>query len=385
MFLAPRQSRSPIGLDVGARRVKAVQLEPTPAAAGWRVVAATSINRTAPGEPVTADEAARVADTLDRLGFTGSRVVVAAPADKLIVGMLELPRAGGQIPLEQIARVELARTNKVAPDSFEMGSWELPVAARAGKTVQVMAVGYPHGEAMPFLDVLESSGLDVTALDVRTCSLARACSPALAPAPAITALVGLGWSSASLALLYAGTIVFVRAMNEGALGRVHEALARQQRFEPDVIDYVLDEVGLRDVATAAAVTSAGAAAAAAAAGADHPVSPNSRVTPGGLEPLELPGDARNLLTTYADALVRELLVSFSYVARQYTDSSVTRLLLTGAGAPIPGLAEYLARELGVETRPIAPKDLAECPASLLDACSSPELTPALGLAMFPDT
>jgi Tfp pilus assembly PilM family ATPase len=197
----------------------------------------------------------------------------------------------------------------------------------------------------------------------------------VAPAPGITALFDLGWSSASLVLLYDGMIVYIRAINEAALSRIHEALAKQLQFESDVIDYVLGEVGLRDAT----------APTAAAADAQPAGMPEARVAPEGHERLELPSDARSLLTAYADALVRELLVSFSYVARQYTDASVTRLLLTGAGAPIPGLGEILAKELGLETRPIAPNDVAECPASLLDACSSPELTPAFGLAMFPDT
>src|SRR4051794_37089099 len=108
-------SRSPIGLDLGARRVKAVQLEPSSdSATGWRVAAAATVNRATPGVALTSAEVSRVADTLDRLGFTGNRVAVAAPVDKLISAMLELPKSG-QIPLEQIARVELARTNKIGP------------------------------------------------------------------------------------------------------------------------------------------------------------------------------------------------------------------------------------------------------------------------------
>ena len=66
----------------------------------------------------------------------------------------------------------------------------------------------------------------------------------------------------------------------------------------------------------------------------------------------------NGLANYADALVRELLVSFSYVARQYTDASVTRLLLTGAGASGPGMGEHLAKELALETKPGTPADMA---------------------------
>jgi Tfp pilus assembly PilM family ATPase len=371
-----KQPPSAIGLDIGARRIKAVQLEPIGAKTtdgvpmSWRVTAATTFNRSSPGQLIDGNEAARICDTLDRLGFAGTRVTMTAPADKLIVGMLELPKAGGGIPLAQIARVELARTSKVAPDSFEMGCWELPTPARAGKTVQVMAVGYPHAEAGQFLDVLESAGLDVTVLDVRSCAMARACASAVAPQPGITALLDVGWSAASLVLVYSGMVVYVRALTEAGLGRVYESLAKRLRLDTEVVDYVLGEVGLRDAGPEAKKPSGLA---------------STDETPVEDVRLELPSDARNHLTNFADALVRELLVSFSYVARQYTDASVTRLLLMGAGAPIPGLAEHLAKELGLEARLVAPKDLAECPSALLETCSSAELTPALGLAQFPET
>src|SRR5688572_9407291 len=209
-----KKSRSPIGLDIGARRVKAVQLEQSGgSSSGWRVAAVACVNRTAPGKLMAPDEASRLWDTLDRLGFQGSRVVLAAPSDKLITGMLELPKAG-PIPLEQIARVELARTSKVAPESFEMGCWELPVPNRAGKHVHVMAVGYPHAEAAKLLDLVEHAGFDATALDVRSCALARACAGIVSPPPGITALLDLGWASASLVLVYAGMVVYVRGLSE---------------------------------------------------------------------------------------------------------------------------------------------------------------------------
>ena len=72
-------------------------------------------------------------------------------------------------------------------------------------------------------------------------------------------------------------------------------------------------------------------------------------------------------------------------ARQYTDASVTKLLLMGAGASVPGLREHMTKELSLETSPVAPRDLTECPPALLEACASPEMTPALGLAQFPET
>jgi type IV pilus assembly protein PilM len=368
-----RKSRSAIGLDLGARHVTAVQLEATGAAvvsrggapSGWRVAAATRVSRTRPGEPLGPDEAARLRATLDRVGFLGADVVLAAPPEGVLSGVLELPPRTAQIPLAQIARVEFARTNKCAPDSFEMGCWELPAPARAGKSTHVMAVGYPHAEATELLDRVESAGFNIVALDVRCCALARACAAMASEPPGITALLDLGWTSASLALMHAGMVVYVRALPESGTGGLCQALAARLKLEPEMIDYLLAEVGLRD--------------------AQPPDPGEGSAAVDDADRLALPDEARGAMSHYADALVRDLLVSFSYVARQYTDATVARLLLVGPGASVPGLGQYLAKELGLETRVVSPKDLTECPPALLDVCSSPELTPAAGMAQFPET
>jgi Tfp pilus assembly PilM family ATPase len=374
-----RKSRSAIGLDLGARHATAVQLEPASGAggaggpgSGWRVAAAARVSRSRTGQPLDAAEASRLCDTLDRLGFAGTDVILAAPADKLFAGVLELPPRTAQIPLAQIARVELARTNKCSPDSFEMGFWELPAPARAGKSTHVMAVGYPHADATGLLDVVEHAGFNVVALDARCCALARACGGMASASPGLTAVLELGWSSASLVLLLDGVVVSERALAESGTAALYEAFLTRLRLDPEMTDYLLGEVGLSDAGAATTTTSAGATdAAAAAEGRDaRPAMPDA---------------ARAALAHYADGVVRELLVSFSYAARQYADVTVTRLLLVGAGAAVPGLGTFLAREVGLETLAVSPRDLAECPPPLLEACSSPELSPAMGLAMFPET
>src|SRR5687768_2050813 len=105
--------RSPIGIDVGGRAVKAVQLQRGPA--GWRVAAAAAVPRVpaerkhagtptapaaaaAPGDAapapadqgmaaITAPSAAelnRLYDTLERQGFAGRQVVLAVPDARLL-------------------------------------------------------------------------------------------------------------------------------------------------------------------------------------------------------------------------------------------------------------------------------------------------------------
>src|SRR4051812_19281149 len=117
---------SPIGIDVGRRTIKAVQLEPSKTAiGGWRVRAAATLQRTASAAEVNAPapsvpssaEVRQLMDVVERQGFRGQKVILAA-TDKLVTSILELPPMASQAPVEQISRMELARTLKCAPDSF---------------------------------------------------------------------------------------------------------------------------------------------------------------------------------------------------------------------------------------------------------------------------
>src|SRR5262245_56752970 len=104
MIFGARSSTSPIGLDIVARQVKAVQLKQTgnDGGAAWRLCAMASIPRSAEGD-VSAEEAKRIADVLDRRGFRGCEVVLAVPSEKLLATNLELPVRTPQMPFEQIA------------------------------------------------------------------------------------------------------------------------------------------------------------------------------------------------------------------------------------------------------------------------------------------
>src|SRR3954453_16734348 len=207
---APPRGRTPIGLDLGAKRVKAIQLEHGPD--GPRVAAAAVAPRAgsgAGGSIVTGAEGAGLSHLLYRTGFEGWDVVLAAPAGQLMTGVMELPprAADGKhpVPVEQIARMELARSHKIGPDTFEMGCWDLPPCNhphRNGKGTHLMAVGLPHAAAGVLLDAFEPSGLRVRAIDVASCALSRACAATGAPydgraggeaSRQMTAFLDVGW------------------------------------------------------------------------------------------------------------------------------------------------------------------------------------------------
>lgn len=398
--MARSRHRTPIGLDVGARFVKAVQLAQS--SAGLRVVAAAvaprtvdadlsapdAANPTALSAPTPSiDEVRAIGDLLYRGGFEGQRVILAAPAGAVLSGVLDVPPRNSSAPVEQIARLELARAHRCAADSFEMGCWDLPRHHRPGRGTQVMAVGLPHAPANVLLDAFEAGGFRVDAIDIGACAAARAAVLAEGPAfrvqgsaqdpaeprPAerqMTAILDIGWSAAALTLVHRDTIVYSRLLSDGGIGLMHRALSSRLHLEPDVCEYLVSEVGL-NASQAHAAPEHRAAAAAGSHGAHRNAQSSD-------------AESRAILAAQVDATSRELSISFSYASQQYPEAEVTRLLLIGGGARMPGLAERLVITLGLEVRPVAPADLAGCEPGVLDACASPALTAAVGLALHPE-
>lgn len=376
--MRPPRRRSPIGLDVGAKRVKAIQLEAGDAAGTWRVVAAATTPRAgagATGALLTAGEAAAIADLLYRAGFEGRRAVMAAPSGSVVQSVLDLPPRASQAPVEQIARLELARAHRCDPEAFEMGCWDLPAPNRPGgqgpsKGTHLMAVALPHAAAASLLDPFEACGLRADALDIAPCALHRACTAVMAPPGAITGILDIGWDAAVLSLLHRGAIVYQRSLAEAGMGQLHAVVARRLGLEPDVTEFLLTDAGLTSGDRAEARTTG-------ADGGETETSDQPALDP------DLADDARRLVTAHADSLAAELVVSFSYATHQYPDATVGKLLLAGGGAAMAGLADHLAATLGVPTTTVSPSDLAECDVSVLGLCGSPAMTTAMGLAMYP--
>ena len=101
--------------------------------------------------------------------------------------------------------------------------------------------------------------------------------------------------------------------------------------------------------------------------------------------MDLPDEFRGLLAAYADGVARELEISFSYAGHQYPDAAVSRLLVVGGGATIPGLAARLSAAVRTPASAVAPADLASSDGTLKGVCASPVLTCAMGLALFPES
>ena len=342
-------SRSPIGVDVGSRQIRAAQLFRT--SRGWRVEALTSMARKNPDGAIDRQEAAYLRDVLKRQGFRGAEVVLAVPEAQLLTGVLELPAAGSGAPLKEIASVEISRMYDRQPGSLEVSYWPLPPTAQSKGTCQAMAVAYPHADADELLNVFDSTGLNVEVIDVHAKAVARACDPALAPVPSSTAILIVDWTSAVLAIVTCGVITYQRVLGEAGMGKLTESIKSKYGLDAEAAIQILRETDMT------------------------PQDGGSEGSQRGV------GSVTKLVTRHCDAIVDELRAPLVYVGHQYPGSNVAKLLLTGE-MEIPGFCGYLAAALGMEAAAIAPVHIADCPAATLPRAQDTALTPAVGLAAF---
>lgn len=340
---------SPIGLDVGGRAIKAVQLER--ARGGWRLRSAISVAMPTPNQPLDAQLVEHLRDVLFRQGFAGKDVVLAAPTKELAMEVLELPPRASGAPIEQIARIELARAAKLESEPFEMECWDLPGPTRGSNQTSVMAVALRHKHSDALLDPFDTEGFNVIAIDAHCCALARACRTEEAEGT-ITAVLDLGWNGAMLCLVRDGTIIYQRWLADAGLGVLQNAVINEFQLAEDEADYVLRDVGLSG-----------------SLGADQ------------ADPTQA-ARLRDLITRHSDSLVEEIQAAFQYAVHRYPETPIKRLLLGGGGSSITGICQLLSPRLGLQVDALSPTRVVECSPELAKRCADGVFATAMGLALY---
>ncbi len=353
-----RAKMSPIGLDVGSTRVKAVQVQL--GATGPRVYRVASLPRLKCGQPLEAGECVRLSEVLRRKGFAGDRVVTCVPRGQLLSNVMELPPASSGAPLDQIARQELARASKCEPTGIELAWWALPGGARAAEGTHAMAVGCRHEDALALIDVLAAADLDVTVLDAPMTALARATAPMLGDPAELAGILDIGHSAAALIITLGRTVVYERELSESGVGRLLASVTARLGIASDDAEVLLRGVGCLEVGR-------------------EPDQPSRRRS----DLDDVNADISAMTRSHADALAAEVRLSAAYAMRRF-DAAMSRMLLTGAGAALPGVAEHLGPQTGVLCRVVRLSDVcgADSAASADDA--GPEHVLALGLALHLD-
>ncbi len=312
MRLIPTLGKSPIGLDIGSRVIKAVQLGRM---RGQSVVrASASITRLRPGTPIDRDEVQRLSRVLSQQGFAGRQLVISTPGEQLMASVIDMPPRESGAPYHVIATQEFARLQNQTPGQFEVAWWDIPKPARSS-SAKVMAVGCAHADTDPLLDLLEASGFDVVAMDSGLCAAVRACREEIGPPDKISAVLDLGWGAARLGLVHEGVVVFDRTFSGSGMGGLNDRVCEKLNIEPAEAVCLIQEVGITGVRDTT----------------EHKDERTQSVAP----------MLRPIFASYFKDIARDLEASFEYASHQYPDAEPHRLILVGGGGEIPGLDEYL--------------------------------------------
>ena len=336
-----------IGLDVGSCWVKALQLSGD--GAHRRIVAAASFPRLEPGNACGTAELGEIASILRRQGLRGREVVVAAPSEKLRSALLELPPRSAGVPMEQLARAEFSRVQKLDVSTSEFSWWELPTPSRAAKGTSVMTVAYPHADAESHVGALESAGFSVAAVDTATSALARACL-ALNTGQQALAILELGSSEAVLVLVFEGVVAYERRIAEAGISKLLVALSSTLGTSSETAEHVLHQIGLSAIS------------------AESKEGDRS-------------SEARVLIVRHFDSAIAEVRKTLSYAAHQYADLKIETMILCGGGARIPGVREHIAGSVSSEIRLADVGQTLACADELRDRVG-PQFACAMGLARF---
>ncbi len=319
MSLLQRYTNPPIGVDIGTRMIKAVQLRHKHGKTS--VGAYASFGRSGDDPKISTDEATRLARVLAQQGFVGRTIVLSPPAERLMSSIIDMPPRESGAPYNVIAAKEFARLQCLEPGHFEMAWWDVPKRQRSSST-KIMAIGCAYSDSEPILDTFAGAGFDVAVMDSGLCSAVKASLGMLGPANSVSALLDMGWGAARLALVHSEVVVFERVLNGCGLGSLLNQVSKVLGLELAEADALLQNVGI-------------------STGLDAPEQQDSRISAAA-------SVLRPVISAFLDEVATELIASFEYAEHEFSDTDTHRIVLTGGGACVSGVAEYLNNSMSAE-------------------------------------
>ncbi len=297
-----------IGLDIGTFAVRAAEVVITPS--GPRVVRFGQL--TLPAGAVVAGEVAdvpAVAATIrrlwERVGFRGRQVVLGVANQKVLVREAEMP-AMSDADLSAALRFEDADILPVGPDEAHLDFQRLEdlVDSDGNEKVRLLLASAARTMVAAHLEALELAGLRAIRIDPMPLALVRSIGTTgldtLEDGAGCEALVCVGAGVTTVVVHEGGIPRFVRFLSTGA-GAANEAIMAELDVDLDTAEGLKRRAGTPEE--------------------DPSVGP--------------------ILATEVGRLVQEIDNSIRYYVSQHPECPVGRVLLTGGGARLSGLATSL--------------------------------------------
>jgi type IV pilus assembly protein PilM len=325
--------RTVVGLDIGSAGVRAAEMDlsrrrpPT-----LRAFAAVPLPEGAVRAGVVVDPAA-VTEALKRLwkqgGFSTREVTFGLANEGVLVRQLDLdwmPPADFRKAIRyQVADTLPVPVEEANLDYHVLEELELPgeKPGESRKVVRILLVAATRDVVDGFFEAIRAAGLRPVRADLRPFALIRLINASLDPEAPTEAIVDIGADTVAVTVHSGGRPRFVRMIPGVGSGAITRALQDRFGWSPEDADSTKIALGLPAVEG------------------------------------ELEHPAQDLIVKQVTTLISEVRATLDYFRSAGKDSGaepvqLSRVLLTGAGSRLGGLAERLADQLGVPVEPLSP-------------------------------
>ncbi|MFQ5413806.1 MAG: pilus assembly protein PilM [Phycisphaerae bacterium] len=331
-----RPTTPPMGVDIGATGVRAVQA--TRAKGRWRVVAAARSGRAGPdGDAGAAPDGVDVhlARGLRQGGFRKRDTAIALSPPDVEFHSLELPDAvlGGDADrATQVVRWEIERLMTHAETHVETRYWRLPSGPGSG--ANAIGVAADRGTVTRVTDACRAAGVSCRRVDTAATALTRL--GALLGAwgrDEVWGTLDLGARQTRLMLCTDDVPVLVRVVGSGGQAWT-KLLADSLDVTPKTAELQKREYGITGTVRGARRD-------------DRRDRPGPRETRHAAPSDALASITYGVLRTELHALAAEVKRSYEYVLSCYPRCHAADLILVGGGAGMRNLPEWLASAAGV--------------------------------------
>lgn len=315
--------REPLfGMDIGHSSLKVMQLESgtaktkTPTVVGYGSSERYDVNSISAGVIVDYKAMSSALHDLFEKRLQGAistrKVACTIPLSHSFSRPLTLP-AMPESDLDQAVHLEAEQYIPVAPENLYM---DYDVVRHDDKNIEILLVATPKNIIESYMKFLESMGLEPVALEPTMNATARLFGMADPTHTQATVLIDFGAEAIDVAV-YDNTL-FVNSTVQGGSNTMINSIARSLGVSREEAFKIKNEKGLK-----------------------------------------LSDDLRDIgqaVKPTLDNLVREIRKIMRYHSERATASGrqVTQAVTTGGGANMPGLSEYLSKELGIVVRMLDP-------------------------------
>lgn len=323
MPLNPFGKKTSVGIDLGHRVIRAAQIERTPS--GWRISRFAEIptpqGSIKDGVIVDTEVVSQAIRQVLRDGhFSASSAHIAVSGGTVVVRVVRVP-AMAESTLRKSIKYEAGR---YVPSSSEDSYIEFEIVGRAEDgQMDVLLAAAPKEIVNARIAACEAAGLSVDSVDVEPFAAYRSlveADPEQDLHEQTFALIDIGASNTRMSVIQNGIFTMTRSIPHGAQ-MLTEALKSYFKLSDEDAESGKTQLDISELAEDS-------------------------------KPRENP--PLRVIQPHVDDLVREIRRSLNYFQSQLSEGnqgkSVELLLLTGGGAKLRGLAEYLGHKLGLPTR-----------------------------------